>query len=63
MTSDPAATIISTECLFGAGINTQDSSKRAQILEMLRSHQEITGWPAHDLGEDLKLEWDGIASH
>ncbi|KAK6005244.1 hypothetical protein QM012_008023 [Aureobasidium pullulans] len=56
-TEDDAAMVISTQCVFAAGLHTQDPIKRAAILEMLAHHQKRTGWPVHDLRIDLKSEW------
>ncbi|KAI5194240.1 hypothetical protein E4T39_08718 [Aureobasidium subglaciale] len=56
-TNNTAAIIISTQCLFAAGLNTRDLPKREQIARLLRSHQSCTGWPVHDLAQDLQAEW------
>ncbi|CAD0112266.1 unnamed protein product [Aureobasidium uvarum] len=61
-TSDTSATIISTQCLFAAGLNLRDSVKREHIVRLLRSHQARTGWPVTDLAEDLQAEWAMDAS-
>lgn len=55
---DDAASVISTQCLFAAGLHLQDSTKRASILELLSVHQARTGWPVYDLRIDLHAEWD-----
>lgn len=56
-TTNTAAIIISTQCLFAAGLNTRDSKKREHISRLLRSHQSQTGWPVNDLVQDLQAEW------
>jgi hypothetical protein len=56
-TRSTAAIIVSTQCLFAAGLNTRDSSKREHICKLLRSHQCHTGWPVNDLAQDLQTEW------
>jgi hypothetical protein len=56
-TRSTAAIIVSTQCLFAAGLNTRDSSRREQICSLLRSHQSHTGWPVNDLAQDLQTEW------
>ncbi|THW15474.1 hypothetical protein D6D23_08953 [Aureobasidium pullulans] len=61
-TTNTAATIISTQCLFAAGLNTRDLAKRDQIVQLLRAHQSCTGWPVHDLARDLQVEWAVEAS-
>lgn len=56
-TTDAAAIIISTQCLFAAGLNTRDSAQRDQMVSLLQSHQSCTGWPVNDLAHDLQTEW------
>lgn len=55
-TTDTAAIIISTQCLFAAGLNTRDAVRRNQIARLLQSHQSCTGWPVNDLAQDLQAE-------
>jgi len=54
--TDDAAGIISTQCLFAAGLHTQDIAKRSSIQELLGVHQARTGWPVQDLRPDLQAE-------
>jgi len=56
-TTDAAAVIISTQCLFAAGLNTRDPTQRDQIVNLLQAHQSRTGWPVNDLAQDLQAEW------
>jgi hypothetical protein len=56
-TEDDAAIVISTQCVFAAGLHTSDPTKRTAILEIVAQHQSRTGWPVHDLRSDLKIEW------
>ncbi|KAI4729355.1 hypothetical protein E4T49_02798 [Aureobasidium sp. EXF-10728] len=56
-TEDDAAMVISIQCIFAAGLHTQDPIKRAAILEMIAQSQGRTGWPVHDLRIDLEAEW------
>jgi hypothetical protein len=56
-TTNTAAIVISTQCLFAAGLNTRDLAKQDQIVKLLQSHQSRTGWPVHDLAQDLEAEW------
>ncbi|KAG9715590.1 hypothetical protein KCU73_g15886, partial [Aureobasidium melanogenum] len=56
-TEDDAAMVISTQCVFAAGLHTQDPVKRTAILDMLAQHQNRTGWPVNDLRVDLESEW------
>ncbi|KAI4717471.1 hypothetical protein E4T48_06324 [Aureobasidium sp. EXF-10727] len=61
-TSDTSATVISTQCLFAAGLNSRDPVKREHLVRLIRSHQARTGWPITDLAEDLQAEWAMDAS-
>lgn len=54
---DGGPCIISTSCLWTCGICTQDPIRREGIVKILQDHNEITGWPITDLGEDLRREW------
>jgi len=56
-TRDSAVVIISTQCLFAAGLHTRDAAKREHIVRLIRLHQSCTGWPVHDLALDLQTEW------
>ncbi|KAF2809020.1 uncharacterized protein BDZ99DRAFT_389364 [Mytilinidion resinicola] len=55
--TEEAACVVSTQCLFGAGLYTQEQSKREAILHMIEEHQARTGWPVNSLGEELAGEW------
>lgn len=54
---DEPATVLSTQCLFAAGLYTQPAVKRQAILELLAAHQDFTGWPVNRLENELKAEW------
>ncbi|KAI3390954.1 hypothetical protein diail_8328 [Diaporthe ilicicola] len=54
---DEGCQILSAQCLFGAGLCTQDAGKREVILELIRRSEERTGWPMASLVEDLRGEW------
>ncbi|KAI5206606.1 hypothetical protein E4T38_03786 [Aureobasidium subglaciale] len=56
-TDDDAAIVISTQCIFAAGLHTQDPGKRVAVLGIIAQHQARTGWPVHDLRIDLEAEW------
>jgi hypothetical protein len=59
-TDDDAGTVISTQCLFAAGPHVQDVAKRVEVLQLLRSHRERTGWPHYDLVEELENNWSTV---
>lgn len=55
---DDPSRLMSTQCLFAAGLYCTDSAKRACIAEMIRDHSSKTGWPSNtDLAEELHAEW------
>jgi hypothetical protein len=61
--TEEAACVVSTQCLFGAGLYTHELPKREAILSMIKAHQDRTGWPVNGLGEELVGEWrkrDGL---
>lgn len=56
--SDDASRLMSTQCLFAAGLYSNDTAKREFIAELIRDHQSHTGWPVNiDLAEELRHEW------
>lgn len=57
-TADDAAIVVSTQCVFAAGLHTQDPARKTAILDLLAQHQSRTGWPVHDLRVDLEAEWN-----
>lgn len=48
--------ILSAQCLFGAGLCTQDANTRDLIIALIRSCEARTGWPMSNLIDDLLLE-------
>jgi hypothetical protein len=55
---DDAARLMSTQCLFAAGIYCTDPEKRQYIALLIRDHQRHTGWPVNTgLADELQLEW------
>lgn len=55
--TDDASRLISTQCLYAAGLYCNDDAKRSCILELITDHQNHTGWPVTDLTEELRSEW------
>lgn len=56
--ADDASRLMSTQCLFAAGLYCTDSSKRQCIAELIQDHQSHTGWPVNtDLANELRVEW------
>lgn len=54
---EDASLITSTQCVFGAGLYTQEGDKKEAIVEILNAHQSHTGWPVASLAEELRAEW------
>lgn len=52
-----AASVISSQCLFAAGLFTRDGNKRQEIKRLLNQHRQRTGWPISSLAEELESEW------
>lgn len=57
--NDDAGRVMSTQCLFAAGLYCMDQAKRACILDLIQDHCKQTGWPPSntDLAEQLQKEW------
>ena len=56
--TDDASRLMSTQCLYAAGLFCTDNDKREYIAELIRDHQGHTGWPVNtDLAEELRSEW------
>lgn len=54
---DEGCQILSAQCLFGAGLCTQDPVKREAILSLIKSCEMRTGWPMSTMTDDLKADW------
>lgn len=54
---DEGSQILSAQCLFGAGLCTQDPAKRETIISLIKKCQQRTGWPMPTLISDLLAEW------
>lgn len=55
--NDEGCQILSAQCLFGAGLCTQEPAKRECILSLIRTCEMRTGWPMATMTDDLKAEW------
>lgn len=55
--TDDAASIMSSGCIFVAGLHTKDKLRRTAILEMLGIHKERTGFPLVDFRIELHAHW------
>lgn len=54
---DEGSQILSAQCLFGAGLCTQDAAKREAIIALIKKCETRTGWPMPTLTGDLHAEW------
>ncbi|KAL4886965.1 fungal-specific transcription factor domain-containing protein [Aspergillus karnatakaensis] len=54
---DDASSLISSQCLFIAGMFTQGNRSRECVLDLLESCRRRTGWPVHSFGDELKQLW------
>ncbi|KAL4739431.1 fungal-specific transcription factor domain-containing protein [Aspergillus similis] len=55
--NDDASGLISSQCIFIAGMFTQGSNSRECVLDLLESCRRRTGWPVHSFGDELKQIW------
>lgn len=55
--NDEGCQILSAQCLFGAGLCTQESAKRECILSLIDTCEIRTGWPMATMRDDLRAEW------
>lgn len=54
---DEGSQILSAQCLFGAGLCTQDPRKRDMIIALITACETRTEWPLSTLIADLRAEW------
>jgi hypothetical protein len=56
--TDDASRLMSTQCLYAAGLYCTDDAKRCCVAELIEDHSKHTGWPSNtDLAEELRIEW------
>ena len=56
--TDNASRLMSTQCLFAAGLYCTDDAKRQCIAELIEDHSAHTGWPSNtDLAKELRTVW------
>lgn len=56
--TDDACRLMSTQCLFAAGLYCTNDAKRYCIAQLIQDHSHHTGWPSNmDLAEELRAEW------
>lgn len=57
--NDDAAHVMSTQCLFAAGLYCTDEAKRACIADLIEHNSKQTAWPpaSTNLAGELQQEW------
>lgn len=56
--TEDASRLMSTQCLYAAGLYCNDEAKRHCIAELIEDHSNHTGWPSNtNLAEELRAEW------
>ncbi|KAG8672946.1 hypothetical protein FPOAC1_006248 [Fusarium poae] len=56
--TEDASSMLSSQCLFIAGMFMQDPRQKDAVLEMLDSCQKRCGWPTPSLRSELEQIWD-----
>ncbi|KAI0894733.1 fungal-specific transcription factor domain-containing protein, partial [Annulohypoxylon nitens] len=54
---DYESSIMSSQCLYIAGLSVENINERTQVLSLLLERQERCGWPTQSLGGDLSATW------
>lgn len=54
---DEGSQILSAQCLFGAGLCTQDPMKQESIISLINDCERRAEWPMSTLTADLRAEW------
>ncbi|KAM0543601.1 hypothetical protein ACHAPJ_012188 [Fusarium lateritium] len=55
--SDHASSVLSSQCVFIAGMVIEDPDQRSAILAILDTCSRRAGWPGYSLGRELKEIW------
>ncbi|KAL5584342.1 hypothetical protein FOVSG1_013731 [Fusarium oxysporum f. sp. vasinfectum] len=55
--SDHASSVLSSQCVFVAGMVVEDPDQRVAILDILDTCSRRAGWPGYSLGRELKEIW------
>ncbi|KAI8722811.1 hypothetical protein NCS52_00426000 [Fusarium sp. LHS14.1] len=55
--TDYAASVMSSQCVFIAGMVIEDDTQRDAVLEYLDTCNKRAGWPGYSLGRELKDIW------
>ncbi|KFZ23556.1 hypothetical protein V502_01962 [Pseudogymnoascus sp. VKM F-4520 (FW-2644)] len=55
--TDAASSLVSSQCLYIAGLCIQDLRQREAIISLIDACHRRTGWPTRSLSHDLREEW------
>ncbi|KAH7268968.1 uncharacterized protein BKA55DRAFT_587823 [Fusarium redolens] len=55
--NDHASSVLSSQCVFIAGMVVEDPEQRSAILDILDTCSRRAGWPGYSLGRELKEIW------
>ncbi|RSL83252.1 hypothetical protein CEP52_016765 [Fusarium oligoseptatum] len=55
--TDYASSVMSSQCVFIAGMVIEDDTQRAAVLEYLDTCNQRAGWPGYSLGRELSDMW------
>ncbi|KAJ3545313.1 hypothetical protein NM208_g2570 [Fusarium decemcellulare] len=55
--TDYASSVMSSQCVFIAGMVIEGDSQRAAVLEYLDTSSQRAGWPGYSLGRELNEIW------
>lgn len=62
--NDDASRLMSTQCLYTAGLYCTVPEKQDCIADLIRIHSRSTGWPSNaDLVEELRVHWAEQGPH
>lgn len=54
---DEGSSILSAQCLFGAGLCTYETRRQESIISLINNCESRSGWPMSTLTDDLKAQW------
>ncbi|KAI9845002.1 MAG: hypothetical protein M1837_005146 [Sclerophora amabilis] len=55
---DDFSSVVSSQCLFYAGMCVQHPNQRQSILDLIEQCRQRTGWPVESLTGDLQEQWN-----
>ncbi|KAH7145452.1 fungal-specific transcription factor domain-containing protein [Dactylonectria estremocensis] len=55
--TDFSSGVMSSQCVFIAGMSVEDAAQRTTVLKLLDDCKRRTGWPVKSLGDELSRIW------